>query len=49
MKLHAALRILANTDRIKELKRQIFDAKREGDLEYAKELQEELDKLEDQE
>ena len=42
----AASRLLAKDEkRIKELRRQIHDAKRQGDMDYAKELQEELDEL----
>jgi len=37
--------MIHSADRLTELKNQIFDAKRSGDVEYAKELQEELDKL----
>lgn len=37
--------MIYSVDREKELKQQIYDAKRSGDSEYAKELQEELDKL----
>ncbi len=46
----AQLRILAQSvqQRIRELQRQIHDAKRQGDLDYAKELQEELQQLKDQ-